>query len=86
MKKGERTSRYCFLGGTLRLIRLFHAFFDYGLPIVLAIGTLTGMMIFTGLTFIGIHHLELPWLERSENLIPGDVLVFLGILVVIFHG
>ncbi len=55
------------------------------LSIVLAIGTLAGMMIFTGLTFAGMQHLELPWLERSENLILGGVLVFLGILVVIFH-
>lgn len=55
------------------------------LSIVLAVGTIVGMIAFTGLTFIGIQHLELPWLERYENLILGGVLVFLGILVVIFH-
>jgi putative Mn2+ efflux pump MntP len=52
---------------------------------VLAVGTLSGMLVFTGLTFLGVQHLEMPWLERFENLILGGVLILLGIGVVLFH-
>jgi len=55
------------------------------LSVVLAVGTLAGMMLFTGLTFAGIQKLELPWLERFEHLILGGVLVLLGIAVVFLH-
>jgi len=55
------------------------------LSAVLAVGTLAGMVVFTGLTFLGVQKLEMPWLERYENLILGGVLVLLGIGVVLFH-
>ena len=52
---------------------------------VLAVGTLAGMLIFTGLTFAGMQRLDLPWLERCEHLILGGVLFLLGAGVSIFH-
>jgi len=55
------------------------------LSVVLAVGTLAGMLVFTGLTFLGVQHLEMPWLERYENMILGGVLILLGIGVVLFH-
>lgn len=55
------------------------------LSTVLAVGTLAGMLVFTGLTFLGVQKLEMPWLERYENLILGGVLVLLGIGVMLFH-
>lgn len=55
------------------------------LSAVLAVGTLAGMLVFTGLTFLGVQHLEMPWLERYENVILGGVLILLGIGVILFH-
>ncbi|MDA0711525.1 MAG: hypothetical protein O3B73_15100 [bacterium] len=55
------------------------------LSVVLAVGTLAGMLVFTGLTFMGVEHLDMPWLERYENMILGGVLVLLGIGVILFH-
>ena len=55
------------------------------LSVVLAVGTLAGMLIFTGLTFAGMQRLDLPWLERCEHLILGGVLFLLGAGVSIFH-
>ncbi len=52
------------------------------LSVVLATGTLAGMLLFTGLTFAGVKRLDLPWLDRYEHLILGGVLVLLGIAVV----
>ena len=52
---------------------------------VLAVGSLVGMLVFTGLTFMGVERLDMPWLERYENLILGCVLILLGIGVVMFH-
>lgn len=56
------------------------------LSVVLAVGTLAGMLLFTGLTFVGFRRLEVPWLEHYEHLILGGVLVLLGIGVVALHG
>jgi nickel/cobalt transporter (NicO) family protein len=55
------------------------------LSVVLAVGTLAGMLVFTGLTFLGVNKLDMPWLERYENFILGGVLILLGIGVVLFH-
>ena len=55
------------------------------LSVVLAAGTLAGMLVFTGLTYAGVRRLQLPWLERYEHLILGTVLVLLGIAVMGLH-
>jgi nickel/cobalt transporter (NicO) family protein len=55
------------------------------LSVVLAAGTLAGMIVFTGLTYAGVRRLQLPWLERYEHLILGAVLVLLGIAVMGLH-
>lgn len=55
------------------------------LSVVLALGTLAGMLIFTGLTFAGVQRLQPGWLERYENLVLGGVLVLLGAAVAAFH-
>lgn len=55
------------------------------LAAVLSIGTLSGMILFTGLTFAGIRRLDLAWLERYEGLILGGVLMLLAGVVILFH-
>ena len=55
------------------------------LSAVLAAGTLSGMLIFTGLTYAGVQRVEMPWLERHEYVILGSVLILLGMAVIGFH-
>jgi nickel/cobalt exporter len=55
------------------------------LSAVLAAGTLSGMLIFTGLTYAGLQRVEMPWLEHHEYLILGSILILLGIAVIGFH-
>lgn len=52
---------------------------------VLAVGTLTGMILFTGLTYAGVRRLKLTWLEHYEDLLLGSVLIILAAAVVLFH-
>ncbi len=55
------------------------------LSAVLAVGTLSGMLVFTGLTYAGLKRVEMPWLEDHEYLILGSILILLGIAVFVFH-
>ena len=55
------------------------------LSAVLAAGTLSGMLVFTGLTYAGLQRVEMPWLEHHEYLILGSILILLGIAVIGFH-
>ncbi|HEY1710610.1 MAG TPA: hypothetical protein VGG10_20240 [Rhizomicrobium sp.] len=51
--------------------------------LVLALATLTGMMLFTSLTLAGIDRLNLRIIERYESAILGTVLCLLGVLIVL---
>ena len=55
------------------------------LSAVLAFGTLSGMLILTGLTYAGVRRLELSWLERYESLVLGGVLMVLGAAVAVLQ-
>ncbi|OGG55271.1 MAG: hypothetical protein A3F84_11095 [Candidatus Handelsmanbacteria bacterium RIFCSPLOWO2_12_FULL_64_10] len=55
------------------------------LSAVLAAGTLSGMLVFTGLTYAGFRRVEMPWMERYEHLVLGGVLILLGGAVVVFQ-
>jgi len=55
------------------------------LSAVLAAGTLSGMLAFTGLTYAGFRRVEMPWMERYEHLVLGGVLILLGVAVVAFQ-
>jgi ABC-type nickel/cobalt efflux system permease component RcnA len=52
---------------------------------VLAAGTLSGMLAFTGLTYAGFRRVEMPWMERCEHLVLGGVLILLGVAVLAFQ-
>lgn len=55
------------------------------LSLILALGTLAGMMLFTWLTMTGSQKLKLVVLEEYESAIVGVLLVALGFLIVSFH-
>jgi nickel/cobalt transporter (NicO) family protein len=53
----------------------------FGLTIVLAIGTLSAMIIFMSLAYFGFRQMNLNWLERREKLIIGIVLILFSFAV-----
>lgn len=55
------------------------------LSAVLAVGTLSGMLAFTGLAYAGFRRVEMPWMERCEHLVLGGVLILLGGAVLVFR-
>lgn len=55
------------------------------LSAVLAAGTLSGMLAFTGLTYAGFQRAEMSWMENYEHLVLGSVLILLGGAVVAFR-
>jgi len=52
------------------------------LTLILSVGTLLGMMVFTWLTLMGMRKIELKFIERFENLFTGILLCGLGGLVI----
>ena len=55
------------------------------LSLVLAGGTIFGMVLFTWLTLVGMERMKLTTLEKYENLLLGAVLCFLGLLIVLLE-
>jgi nickel/cobalt exporter len=55
------------------------------LSVVLALATVTGMVIFTWLTLTGLERLKLEAVERVESGILGAVLCTLGLAVMVFE-
>lgn len=55
------------------------------LCVVLALGTLAGMMLLTWLTLIGFKHARFDRFERYENKVLGALLISLGIAVLILE-
>ena len=53
----------------------------FGLTLVLTIGTLTAMILFTTLAFFGFRQINLNWLERKEKLIIGIVLMIFAVVI-----
>ena len=53
----------------------------FGLTIVLTVGTLAAMIIFTSMAFFGFRQINLSWLERREKLIIGIVLILFSIAI-----
>ncbi len=53
------------------------------LSLILALGTLAGMMIFTWLTLVGIEHLPVQKLERYEAGLLGTIFAVLGVLTIV---
>lgn len=51
------------------------------LTVILSIGTVLGMVVFTWLTLIGLERLKMAWFERYESGVLGGLLCFLGVLV-----
>ncbi len=63
-----------------------HGWVAFGvLSIVLAIGTLVGMIVFTWLTMRGLERVSFPSLEKYEGLVLATVLILLGVGVMVIH-
>ncbi|MEY2495707.1 MAG: hypothetical protein QOJ45_2199 [Verrucomicrobiota bacterium] len=55
------------------------------LTAVLSVATVTGMMIFTSLTLLGLSKMKLGLLEKYESALMGVLLCAVGILIIIFE-
>lgn len=55
-----------------------------GLSAVLALATVTGMVVFTWLTLSGMERLRLGFVERYEAGILGSLILFLGVGIIFF--
>lgn len=55
------------------------------LTAILSVATVSGMVIFTWLTLIGLEKLKLRWLERYESGVMGGLLCLLGLFVILFE-
>ena len=63
-----------------------HGWVAFGvLSLVLAFGTLAGMVVFTWLTMRGMERVSFPSLEKYEGLVLASVLVLLGVGVMLLH-
>ena len=63
-----------------------HGWSGFGLlTIILSIGTVAGMVIFTGLTLAGTKKLQLGILEKYESGLMGVLLSAVGILILLFE-
>lgn len=55
------------------------------LTLILSVGTIAGMVVFTWLTLAGMEKLKLTFLEKYESGVLGALLCLLGVLVIIFE-
>ena len=63
-----------------------HGWVAFGvLSVVLAVGTLAGMVVFTWLTMRGMERVSFPSLEKYEGLVLASVLILLGVGVMLIH-
>ena len=63
-----------------------HGWVAFGvLSLVLAFGTLAGMVVFTWLTMRGMERVSFPSLEKYEGLVLASVLILLGVGVMLLH-
>lgn len=55
------------------------------LTVILSVGTVTGMVAFTGLTLAGVQKVKLTLLERYESGLIGTLLCIVGLLIILFE-
>ena len=55
------------------------------LTLILSIGTVAGMLVFTALTLAGFRNIRTAWLERWESGVIGLLLMLIGVLVLLFE-
>ncbi len=55
------------------------------LTIILSVGTVAGMVLFTWLTLMGVRKVKLGLLERYESGLIGALLCAVGVLVIVFE-
>jgi nickel/cobalt transporter (NicO) family protein len=55
------------------------------LSVILGVGTLAGMMLFTWLTLLGLEKFELKNLERYEAALLGAIFTLLGLVLIFFE-
>jgi hypothetical protein len=55
------------------------------LTVILSVGTVAGMMLFTSLTLLGVRKAKLTALERYESGIIGALLCAVGVLIILFE-
>jgi nickel/cobalt exporter len=52
---------------------------------ILAVATVSGMVVFTWLTLAGIERLKLKALEKYEAMVLGGLLCVLGVLIILLE-
>ena len=55
------------------------------LSLILAVGTLAGMLVFTWLTLVGLERVQLRKFERYEAAMLGVIFTVLGVLLLVFE-
>ncbi|MGI8821246.1 MAG: hypothetical protein ACR2ID_10330 [Chthoniobacterales bacterium] len=55
------------------------------LTAILSVGTVTGMVIFTSLTLLGVRNIKLGLLEKYESGLIGTLLCLVGLLIILFE-
>ena len=55
------------------------------LTAILSVGTVAGMVVFTGLTLAGVRKIKLGLLEKYEGGLMGALLCLVGLLVILFE-
>ena len=55
------------------------------LTAILSVGTVAGMVVFTGLTLAGVQRIKLGLLEKYESGLIGALLCAVGILIILFE-
>jgi len=55
------------------------------LTAILSVGTVAGMIVFTGLTLAGVQKIKLGLLEKYEGGLMGALLCLVGLLVILFE-
>ena len=51
------------------------------LSLIMALTTLTTMLLLVWLSFHGLQRVRLAWLDRNEGLVMGAILLLLGVLL-----
>jgi len=57
----------------------------FTLSLILALGTLAGMLVFTWLTLVGLEKFQVQKFERYEAALLGTIFTVLGLLLLVFE-
>ncbi|MDQ2868385.1 MAG: hypothetical protein M3R59_08250 [Verrucomicrobiota bacterium] len=55
------------------------------LTLILSVGTVAGMFLFTSLTLAGLKKVRLGWFERHESGVMGALLALIGLLIIFYE-